>query len=115
MSDGELLLVIGLLLAVAIGGALVADRVRVPGLLLFLGLGMLAGSEGIGGVHFDDADLAQTLGTIGLVLILFEGGLTAGWGEIRPVLRSAIALASVGTIVTALISGAVATWLFDLT
>ena len=115
MSDGELLLVVGLLLAVAIGGALVADRVRVPGLLLFLGLGMLAGSEGIGGVHFDDAGLAQTLGTIGLVLILFEGGLTAGWGEIRPILRSAIALATVGTIVTAAISGVVATWLFDLT
>ena len=115
MSDGELLLVVGLLLAVAIAGALVADRVRVPGLLLFLGLGMLAGSEGIGGVEFDDAELAQTLGTIGLVLILFEGGLTAGWGEIRPILRSAIALATVGTIVTAIISGVFATWLFDLT
>src|SRR5688572_3215706 len=114
MSDGELLLVIGLLLAVAIAGALIADRVRVPGLLLFLGLGMLAGSEGIGGVEFDNAELARTLGTIGLVLILFEGGLTAGWGEIRPVLRSAIALATVGTGVTALISGVVATWLFDL-
>ena len=47
---------------------------------------MLVGSEGIGGVEFDDAELTRTLGTIGLVLILFEGGLTAGWKEIRPVL-----------------------------
>ena len=70
---------------------------RVPGLLLFLGLGMLAGSEGIGGIEFDDAELARTLGTIALVLILFEGGLTAGWSEIRPVLGTAASLATVGT------------------
>jgi cell volume regulation protein A len=76
---------------------------------------MLAGSEGLGGVEFDNAELARTLGTVGLVLILFEGGLTAGWGEIRPILRSAIALATVGTIITAVITGVVATWLFDLT
>ncbi len=59
---------------------------RLPGLLLFLGLGMLLGSEGIGGIEFNDYRAAQTAGTIGLVLILFEGGLTAGWHEIRPVL-----------------------------
>ena len=53
------------------------------GVSIFLGLGMLVGSEGIGGVEFDDAELTRTLGTIGLVLILFEGGLTAGWGAIR--------------------------------
>ena len=58
-------------------GALLADRLRVPGLLLFLALGMLAGSEGIGGIDFDKAGLARTLGTIALVLIIFEGGLTA--------------------------------------
>ncbi len=114
MSDHELILVAGLLLAAALAAAKVADRVRVPGLLLFLGLGMLAGSEGIGGVEFDDAELTRTLGTIGLVLILFEGGLSAGWGEIRPVLGTAVSLATVGTIVTALIAGLAAIWLFDL-
>src|SRR4029079_3689194 len=50
----------------------------------------------------------------GLVLILFEGGLTAGWQEIRPVLPTAISLALVGTIVTAEIGGLAAAWLFDL-
>jgi potassium/hydrogen antiporter len=69
--DAELILVAGALLAAGIVGALLADRVRIPGLLLFLGLGMLVGSEGIGGIHFDDAELARTLGTIALVLILF--------------------------------------------
>ncbi len=115
MTDAELILIAGLLLAAGLVAAKAADRVRVPGLLLFLGLGMLIGSEGIGGVEFDDAELARTLGTIGLVLILFEGGLTAGWGEIRPVLGTAISLATIGTVVTAVITGLAAVWLFDLT
>ena len=85
-----------------------------PGLLLFLGLGMLAGSEGIGGIHFDNTELARTLGTIALVLILFEGGLTAGWSEIRPVLGTAASLATVGTVITAAIAGFAAKVFFDL-
>ena len=114
MSDAELILVGGLLLAVGIGAAMIADRVRVPGLVLFLGLGMLIGAEGLGGVEFNDVELTRTLGTIGLVLILFEGGLTAGWNEIRPVLATALSLALVGTLITALIAGFAAKFLFDL-
>jgi len=87
---------------------------RVPGLLIFLALGMLAGSEGVGGIHFNDAELARTLGTIALVLILFEGGLTAGWSEIRPVLGTAASLATIGTAVTAVIAGFAAKFLFGL-
>jgi cell volume regulation protein A len=87
---------------------------RVPGLLLFLGLGMLAGSEGIGGIHFNNAELARTLGTIALVLIIFEGGLTAGWSEIRPVLGTAASLGTIGTAVTAVIAGVAAKLFFDL-
>jgi cell volume regulation protein A len=112
--DAELILVVGALLAAGIGAALAADRVRVPGLLLFLILGILVGSEGIGGVEFDDVSAAQTAGTIGLVLILFEGGLTAGWHEIRPVLRTAVGLATVGTFLTAMAAGLAAIWIFDL-
>ena len=112
--DAELILVAGALLAAGIVGALLADRIRIPGLLLFLGLGMLAGSEGIGGIEFDDAELARTLGTIALILILFEGGLTAGWSEIRPVLGTAASLATVGTVVTAVVTGLAAMLIFDL-
>ena len=75
---------------------------------------MLVGSEGVGGVDFDDAELTRTLGTIGLILILFEGGLTAGWREIRPVLATAISLGTVGTILTAVIGGFAAAWMLDL-
>jgi cell volume regulation protein A len=87
---------------------------RVPGLLLFLGLGMLAGSEGIGGIEFSNTELARTLGTIALVLIIFEGGLTAGWSEIRPVLGTAASLGTIGTAVTAVIAGFAAKFLFGL-
>jgi cell volume regulation protein A len=112
--DAELILIAGVLLAAGIAGALLADRVRVPGLLLFLGLGMLAGSQGIGGIDFSNAALARTLGTIALVLILFEGGLTAGWSEIRPVLGTAASLATLGTLSTALIAGFAAKLIFGL-
>ncbi len=112
--DAELIFVAGALLAAGIVGGLLADRLRVPGLLLFLGLGMLAGSEGIGGIEFDNAELARTLGTVALVLIVFEGGLTAGWSEIRPVLGTAASLATVGTIVTALLAGIAAKLIFGL-
>jgi cell volume regulation protein A len=112
--DAELILIAGLLLAAGILGALLADRVRVPGLLLFLGLGMLAGSQGIGGIEFNDAELARTLGTIALILILFEGGLTAGWSEIRPVLGTAASLATLGTAITAVIAGFAAKLILDL-
>jgi cell volume regulation protein A len=110
--DAELILIAGVLLAAGIVGALLADRVRIPGLLLFLGLGMLAGSEGIGGIDFSNAELARTLGTIALVLILFEGGITSGWPEIRPVLGTAASLATVGTLATALVAGFAAKLIF---
>jgi potassium/hydrogen antiporter len=112
--DAELILIAGALLGAGIVGALLADRVRVPGLLLFLALGMVAGSQGIGGIEFSNTELARTLGTIALILILFEGGLTSGWSEIRPVLGTAASLATLGTILTAAVAGLAATLIFDL-
>src|ERR1700749_4246949 len=112
--DAQLILIAGGFLAAGIVGALLADRVRVPGLLLFLGLGMLAGSEGLGGISFTNTELARTLGTIALILILFEGGLTSGWAEIRPVLGTAASLATIGTALTAVIAGVAAKLIFGL-
>jgi len=118
MADGELILATGAVLAGALAASLLAGRLRVPGLLLFLALGMLIGSEGTGWIDFgsgaDDYQTARTIGIVGLALILFEGGLSAGYQEIRPVLPAAISLATVGTIITALIGGLAAAWLFDL-
>src|SRR3954470_930221 len=102
----------GLLIAGLLATVL-AGRLRVPGLVLFLGLGMAVGSDGFGWISFDDYELARTIGIVALGLILFEGGLAAGFDEIRPVLRPALGLALVGTIATAVVSGLVAAWLFD--
>src|SRR4051794_17507555 len=112
MADSQMILIASALLAVGVLASLVAVRVRVPSLLLFLGVGMLVGSDGLGWIEFDDYRLARTIGIVALALILFEGGLSAGWREIRPVLGSAMALALVGTLVTALVSGFAAAWLF---
>src|SRR3982751_3724642 len=114
MTEGQAILAAGALLTAALGASLLAGRIRVPGLLLFLGLGMLIGSDGLGWIHFSDYHAARTVGIVALALILFEGGLTAGYEEIRPVLAPAAMLAVVGTIVTAVTAGLVAAWLFDL-
>jgi potassium/hydrogen antiporter len=115
MTDGELLLVAGALLALGILATLVAGQLRVPGLVLFLALGMVIGSDGLGLIEFDDVELTRTIGIIAISLILFEGGLAAGWDEIRPVLGVGISLATVGTLATAAITGFAASWLLDLT
>jgi cell volume regulation protein A len=114
MPDGQLILIAGALLCGALAASLLAGRIRVPGLVLFLGLGMVIGSDGLGWIKFGDYERARTIGVVALALILFEGGLVAGFREIRPVLRAAIGLALVGTLVTAVIAGLAAAWLFDL-
>ena len=114
LADGELILIAGALLAAGLLASLVAGRLRVPGLLLFLFLGMAIGSDGLGCIDFSDYRLARRIGIIALALILFEGGLTSGLLEIRPVLTPALSLAVVGTIVTAVVTGFAAVWLFDL-
>jgi cell volume regulation protein A len=81
--------------------------------VLFAGLGMLVGSDGLGWIAFDNYDLARLIGTVALVLILFEGGLAAGWRELRPVLRPAVLLAVIATALTASIVGVAASGLFD--
>lgn len=76
-----------------------------PTLLLFLVIGMLAGSEGPGGIYFDDPRLTQSLGVVALIFILFSGGLDTRWNEIRPVLWQGILLSTLGVMLTAVIVG----------
>jgi cell volume regulation protein A len=112
LHDSATVLIAGALLTTALAASLVAGRLRLPGLVLFLGVGMLVGSDGLGWIEFSDFHLAESVGVIALALILFEGGLTAGWGEIRPVLRPAVGLAVVGTLATAVVTGLAASLLF---
>lgn len=112
--DFELvILAIAILLLLGVMASKASYKLGIPALLLFLVIGMLAGSEGFGGIEFDDPQAAQTLGIVALAYILFAGGLDTRWRSIRPVLGAAAALASVGVILTALIVGLAAFWLFD--
>jgi potassium/hydrogen antiporter len=113
VSDANLILITGSLLIAGLLATIVAGRLRLPGLVLFIALGMLIGSDGTGWIDFADYELARTIGVIALALILFEGGLSVGFGEIRPVLGPSLALAIPGTLLTAAISGLTASWLFD--
>ena len=114
MDEGLLLLLIGAILAASIIVALGAARTGLPVLVAFLGLGMLLGSDGPGGIAFDDAKLARETGTAGLALILYEGGLQTSWRRLREVMAPASLLSTVGVVVSALVTGVAARLLFDI-
>jgi potassium/hydrogen antiporter len=95
------LLVMGVLLAASALASRTSGRLGVPFLLLFLALGMLAGSEGIGRIAFEDYRLSFRVGTVALVLILFDGGLNTSIASIRRVAAPAGVLATVGVAGTA--------------
>jgi cell volume regulation protein A len=100
-----ILVAASILLLLSIIASKTSGRVGVPALLFFLIIGMLAGSEGLGGIYFDDPWLAQSLGVLALTLILFSGGLDTEWRIVRPVLWKGIALSTLGVLGTALIVG----------
>ncbi|MCD0447727.1 potassium/proton antiporter [Actinocorallia sp. API 0066] len=85
---------------VAIVAVRLSYRLGLPSLLAYLGLGLLLGEAGPVGIHFDDAQLAQTLGLTALVIILIEGGLTTDWRHMRGGVPAAMSLAVVGTTVS---------------
>jgi cell volume regulation protein A len=85
-------------------------RLGIPSLTLFLVIGMLAGSDGVGGLYFDNPALVQTLGVIALVLILFSGGLDTEWTGVRPVLWNGLSLSTIGVVLTALLVGWFVSW-----
>ncbi|GAO29360.1 potassium/proton antiporter [Geofilum rubicundum] len=95
------LLLVAMLLFISILAGKTSYRLGIPTLLLFLLIGVLAGSEGIGQIDFDDPGLAQTIGIISLNYILFSGGFDTRWKSIRPVIGKGIMLSTVGVVVTA--------------
>ena len=112
--DTSFILVAGVLVLGSLTLTLLTQRVRMPALVVFIGVGMLIGTDGLGLIEFDDFELAQEIGIIALALILFEGGLTTGFSAIRPVLGPSLSLATVGTVLTAAITGALAVLLLDV-
>jgi cell volume regulation protein A len=101
----NILLVGSILLLTSILAGKTSRRFGVPILILFVVIGMLAGSEGIGGIHFDDPKLTQFIGIISLNFILFYGGLDTHWHDIKPVLWRGISLSTICVCLTAIAVG----------
>lgn len=114
LSFEYLILIASSLILLSIAIAKFSDNLGVPTLLLFLGIGMLAGSDGPGGIYFDDAKLSQSIGIIALILILFAGGLDTKWNEVRPVLKEASILATLGVLVTAISVAFLMAYIYNL-
>src|SRR4029078_8106876 len=106
------MLAVGAILAASVALALGAAKTTLPALVAFLGLGMVLGSDGPGGIAFDDATVAREVGIGSLVAILYEGGLSTSWRRLRAVALPATLLSTVGVAVTAAVTGCVAHLLF---
>jgi potassium/hydrogen antiporter len=107
----ETILVVGVLVLAAIIAGLLSARAKLPLLLVFLGLGMFAGEDGPGGIMFRDCQMTYLFGSIALVIILFEGGLKTSATMIRIAGWPALALATIGTGITAAMVGAATAYL----
>jgi cell volume regulation protein A len=114
VHEGQVILIVGGLLAVALAASLLAGRLRVPGLIAFLAIGMTVGNDGTGWIQFSDYEIARGAGIVGLALILFEGGLAIEYRALRSVALPASILAFLGTVLTAALTGLAAAWLLDL-
>ena len=98
----EAILIVGsFLLFVSILASKISTKLGIPTLLIFLAIGMLAGSEGIGGISLHNASLAKVLGAVTLTLILFSGGLDTEYTHIRPIIWHGVLLSTIGVLVTA--------------
>ena len=92
-----------------------SNRFGIPSLVLFLAIGMLAGSDGLGGITFDNPSLVRSLGITALVLILFSGGLDTEWSAVRPIVWQGLSLSTIGVLVTALLIGMFVAWVQGFT
>ena len=95
-------LVAGLLFFLSLVAGTLSERIKMPGLILFLAIGMLAGENGPGGLQFDDAVTTNSIGTFALAFILFSGGFDTQWDDVRPIVQQGLVLSTLGVFLTAL-------------
>ena len=105
LTTENILLIGSLLLFISLIAGKTSDKFGVPVLILFITIGMFAGSEGIGGINFDNPKIAQFIGIVALNFILFSGGLDTDWQSIRPVLWQGVTLSTLGVFLTAITLG----------
>lgn len=106
---------VAVLLLVAVLFNKIGGKFGIPSLLLFILIGILAGSDGIGGIYFDDYEIAQSVGVISLAFILFMGGLSISPSEIKPIFTKGLSLSTLGVFITAIITGLISYLFLDLT
>lgn len=104
ITPNNILLIVSVLLSMSVLAGKAGGRFGVPALVLFLGVGMLAGVDGAG-LHFDSAEAAQFIGMVSLSIILFSGGLDTDIKQLRPVWRPGLVLATVGVLLTTVLCG----------
>ena len=109
-----LILVTGILLLLGIVSSKLSTRLGMPVLVFFLLVGMLAGSEGVGGIEFENYRLAHAIGTLALTIILFDGGLGTTLGAVRLSWKPSLLLATLGVAITAVITGVAAAWILEI-
>ncbi|MBK5282778.1 MAG: potassium/proton antiporter [Nitrospiraceae bacterium] len=109
-SIGVIFIVFSTLVILSILTIKLSNRFGIPSLVLFLAIGMLAGSDGLGGITFDNPSLVRSLGITALVLILFSGGLDTEWAAVRPILWQGLSLSTIGVLITALLIGLFVAW-----
>lgn len=115
LTTENILLIGSLLLFISIVVGKTSYKFGVPTLILFLAIGMLAGSDGIGGIRFDDPKLAQLIGIISLNFILFSGGLDTNFKAIKPILKEGLILSTLGVFLTAATLGTFVWYVTDFT
>src|SRR3989337_3417072 len=112
-STENILLIGSLLLFLSIIASKTSFKLGIPTLILCLVVGMLAGSDGPGGIYFNDPHLAQLLGVVALTFILFSGGLETKWESVKPILWMGITLSTVGVFTTAACVGVFSYYILD--
>lgn len=115
LTTENILLVGSILLFISVIAGRTFHKYGIPILILFLGIGVLAGSEGIGGIYFNNPKTAQFIGIVALNFILFSGGLDTDWQSVKPILWQGVALSTIGVFITALLLGFFVTLVTDFT
>ncbi|MCB5161193.1 potassium/proton antiporter [Marinomonas algarum] len=114
MDTNGFIFLAGILLLVSILASSFTVRVGLPLLLVFLGMGMLAGEEGIGGLNFDNTDMSFFVGNLALAVILLDGGMQTQTSTFRVALWPSLSLATLGVVFTTASVGTFAAWLLDV-
>ncbi|RCW62530.1 potassium/proton antiporter [Saliterribacillus persicus] len=115
MSDQTyFILILGLLFVIGVMTTKFSSRIGVPALILYILVGVLVGSDGLGLFYFSDYNFAQLVGMLALVIILFEGGMQTKWEEIKPVIGPSISLATIGVLITTIIVAVAAKFILNV-